>query len=484
MGFTTGVAPTTFKYGINISAPIDVLTMVNALRGPKGELILNGGYNRSWLVVGPGDNFKTTFSREINAIAVSRFKDFEGVMFHEYDDEGSYSFERTKTIGSKYPGFEEIINGEAKAQYGADDLGSMSPDEYFQTFKELCDKKAADKKNYLTYEAYVIKGKPIKLPAPNFYLLDSLSKFDSDSTKEYFKKNAGSGKDKNMIFMESGKYKKMFLMFLNASLMKSNSFMVMTGHLGKEYDLGGNMYGKKPSKILQMMADGETFKGIPKEATEMTYTIWYANAATKLATDGVQEYQSKYVADDKSELVRVRYTIYRNKFGKKDVSCELLFSQFQGYLRGLTDFHFLRTRKAGVEKDGHRFYNILMPDLKMFRIEVRDTIWENKLLEKACEFLATLQHLKDHRPDLINLYCTPQELYEDIKKLGYDWNVLLDTRSYVMPDQYNKSYKPYLSILDLLEVRQGLKDIWWYKDVIKGKWKFEKDPQVEYKEAK
>ena len=59
--------------------------------------------------------------------------------------------------------------------------------------------------------------------------------------------------------------------------------------------------------------------------------------------------------------------------------------------------------------------------------------------------------------------CTPKELYEDIKKLGYDWNVLLDTRGYWTIDQYTNKV-PFLSTVDLLKMRKGLYTPYFLKD--------------------
>ena len=61
------------------------------------------------------------------------------------------------------------------------------------------------------------------------------------------------------------------------------------------------------------------------------------------------------------------------------------------------------------------------------------------------------------------IWCTPLELYEDIKKLGYDWNVLLNTRGYWLINQYDKDATPYLHTVDLLKMRKGLYHPWWYK---------------------
>lgn len=64
------------------------------------------------------------------------------------------------------------------------------------------------------------------------------------------------------------------------------------------------------------------------------------------------------------------------------------------------------------------------------------------------------------------LMCTPAELYEDIKKLGYDWNILLDTRGYWTLNQYSHPV-PYLNTVDLLKMRKELYRPWWYDARVK-----------------
>lgn len=90
------------------------------------------------------------------------------------------------------------------------------------------------------------------------------------------------------------------------------------------------------------------------------------------------------------------------------------------------------------------------------RTTVRRKLEEDELLARACELTANLLQLNIFHQQLAKegLLCTPQELYDDIKKLGYDWNVLLNTRGYWKIKQYAKG-KPFLSIVDLLKMRKG-----------------------------
>jgi hypothetical protein len=62
-----------------------------------------------------------------------------------------------------------------------------------------------------------------------------------------------------------------------------------------------------------------------------------------------------------------------------------------------------------------------------------------------------------------DLMCTPKELYDDLIKLGYDWSVLLNTRSWWTYNN-NKQPIPYLSTMDLLNMRVGKYHPYWLDD--------------------
>jgi len=64
----------------------------------------------------------------------------------------------------------------------------------------------------------------------------------------------------------------------------------------------------------------------------------------------------------------------------------------------------------------------------------------------------------------MGLLCTPLELYTDLKEMGYDWDVLLQTREYWIPDQYSTTVIPFCSVMDLLKMRKGLYTPYWLDD--------------------
>ena len=102
-------------------------------------------------------------------------------------------------------------------------------------------------------------------------------------------------------------------------------------------------------------------------------------------------------------------------------------------------------------------YNNLLNDYK----ELRNEIDKHPELRLALEHTTYLYQIARYWKNFDqSLLCTPKELYEDIKKLGYKWEELLQTRNYWTFDQYTNPIR-YLSTIDLLKMRAGLYTPYW-----------------------
>ena len=98
-----------------------------------------------------------------------------------------------------------------------------------------------------------------------------------------------------------------------------------------------------------------------------------------------------------------------------------------------------------------------MPDVTLSRTTIRTKINESKQLRRAINIASEMQQLGlylGNHPYVREAMCTPKELYEDIKALGYDWDMLLRTREYWTINQYDNKV-PYLNTLDLMRMRIG-----------------------------
>ena len=85
-------------------------------------------------------------------------------------------------------------------------------------------------------------------------------------------------------------------------------------------------------------------------------------------------------------------------------------------------------------------------------------------MRRAINITSELYQIKQFWPQIVDegIWCEPHELYEDLKKKGYDWDQLLSTRGWWAPNQY-KHPVPYLSTVDLLRMRAGTYKPYWMK---------------------
>ena len=102
----------------------------------------------------------------------------------------------------------------------------------------------------------------------------------------------------------------------------------------------------------------------------------------------------------------------------------------------------------------------------MNRNQVRENIDEHPKFRGALEITSELCQYFNLNPDVSpDLFCTPEQLYKDIIAMGYDWNILLETRGYWTFDHYTNPVPP-LSTLDLINMRAGIYRPWWYDEYV------------------
>ena len=153
----------------------------------------------------------------------------------------------------------------------------------------------------------------------------------------------------------------------------------------------------------------------------------------------------------------------RGKNGLTGYTVEIVVSQSEGVLPSLTEFHYLKKRKFGFTGNDRSYVLDLYPDCSLSRTTIRDKLDEDQRLARAMNITAEIMQIKEYWPTFDkDLWCEPKVLYEDLKKMGYDWNVLLDTRGW-WTLQNDKQPIPYLSTMDLFRMRKGLYKPYWMK---------------------
>jgi len=245
----------------------------------------------------------------------------------------------------------------------------------------------------------------------------------------------------------------------------SGVFVIATAHVGEEHQL--DPYAITPKKLLFLKGNAK-FKRVPNQFNFLPNDVYYifTMKVLKNASTKGPEFPTKRGGDfeHSPELQQVEVYNTRGKSGPTGFSFSLLMSQNEGLLPAMSEFVFLRkNKKYGIGGNDQNYYLDLVPEEKLSRTTVRDKVDESHALRRAMHISTEMCYMDQVGIGFDReLLCTPKELYEDIKKLGYDWGVLLDTRDYWLPIEWDVAgVKPFLSTMDLLRMRKGLYTPYW-----------------------
>ena len=447
------------KIHINLGALLDIPTG-SIITGRKGETIINGGLGQITGVVGPGNNYKSTIAHYMMLSAADKIQGTTNTAMATYDTEVNVNLERLDHLSEKFANLPE--NPTTTGTWFVTDKSVMPADKWATEINTYMENKAKDKNNIKKLEGFTdpYTKKELEFITPTFVEIDSLTEFEPESTMEMLEDGLDSS-DTNTYFMKQGLFKTKFITTLPRLSNMSNTYFIVTAHIGEKINMatGPAMY-QQPTKKLQYLKAGDTIKGVSSKFQFLLNNAWFANTATQLVNQNTKlpEYPKGVADDQKTDLNVVKLTQLRGKNGGSGYTLELVVSQVDGVLPSLTEFHFIKeNNRYGLGGSVQNYYLELRPDVSLMRTTVRKKLDEDPLLARAANITAELLQLKIFHPSisLKDLYCDPKTLYEDIKKLGYDWNILLDTRGYWTIDQY-KNPLLFLSTVDLLKMRKGL----------------------------
>jgi len=460
---------------INVGALIDIPTG-NFVTGMRGEKILNGGLSGVVGVVGMGNNFKSTIIHYLMLQATDRLlSSIDEVPMHTYDTEDNMALnlERFNSLATRFKNIPE------NPLYYPDVWSIISKSEYYLDgwFKKVqeasTDKVKSGKK--IKYEGFknMITGKELELPFPSSVEIDSLSEAEGESTVDAVEKDINNT---NTVFMQQGLLKTKVLKDLPRISTNANMNFLFTAHIGKEINMASGPFAPQPKKALSYLKQGDKIKGVSDKINFLATHLFSTYGARPLINQGTKEPEYPLDSGDvATDLNTVNFQALRSKSGPSGFVLELIISQREGILPTLTEFHFIKTNKFGLDGNVRSYSLDLYPDVKLRRTTVRRKIDEDEKLRRAVNITSELLQMKTFMPQYKHLYCTTKELYEDIKALGYDWDTLLDTRGWWAVKQYDKNLKPFLSTLDLLLIRSKGKKPYWYTK------KLEKDESDETK---
>jgi hypothetical protein len=428
--------------------------------GFDDHMVLNGGVGLLGGVIGIGNNFKSTFE---HWLTLSAFSNFQQGNVTTYDTEINIQASRLESLANQHSGWGEAVYLIKNGRWKITDKTIYSGNEFFEKYKEYAKAKVkAGEKFTFTTPFLDSNAKPIRLLYPTFNQIDSFTEFETDDVSSMRDGNELGDSGANTIHMRQGLAKTRFFSELMKPLHTSNSPMIITAHVGKAIPMDAKA---PPVKKLQYLKNGDVIKGVTDKFYFMSSYIWHCYNAAPFLNDATKS--SEYpLSDDpnikgETDLMMLSATLIRNKNGPSGQTIQMLVSQREGILPSLSEFHYLKSNDrfgiVGNSPTAHTYAMALLPDVKIGRTIVRGKIDSDHRLRRAinisCDIKMMINHWPEKYPDL---YCTPDILFDDIKKLGYSWDEILDTTNkWSFLDDEDKKQN-YLSTLDLLRMRKEL----------------------------
>lgn len=457
------------KYSFNVGSLFDIPTGYYSV-GKYGESILNGGLGFLTGVVGIGNSFKSTILHYLLLSAMNRIMSATETSASTYDTEININENRLHTLIRRFPYLKEknIINN---GIWAITDKTVYYANEWYTILRNFFkQKESISEKEYVVTPFLDRDGKSLtKVLTPTFSEIDSLSEFETSDVADIQVKNELGDSGGNMIHMRAGLAKARFLMELPTICGKNAHYVLMTAHLGKETQVAAGPFAAPPPQKLGSLKHGDKIKGVTDKFFFLITNVWNAYSSTPLINQGTKgaEYPTSSASNKEEtvDLYVVRLRALRSKTGLTGITFEIVVSQTEGVLPELTEYHFIKTNERyGLGGSLQSVKLDLYPDVSFSRTTVRETIKKDPKFCRALNITAEMCQIKYLWPLVEDdILCSPAELYEDLKKQGYDWDILLNTRGWWTFNN-DKHPIPFLSTMDLLNMRAGKYFPYWLSE--------------------
>lgn len=447
---------------INVGAGLDIPTG-EYLPGIHGEMILNGGFYPLTGCLAKPNFFKTTLKAHHELSLLNAFNDSSASV---YDTESTLYDTRFKMLQGQH----DRIKEEDLFQEGHERIRISNPsvilgEGFYDDLSKFMREKIKNKKEILRDSPFLDRsGKALmRMMEPDAASIDSLSQFKTSDIVDKAESHELGDSKRNMMYMHSGRNKAMMIEELSQMAPASSTYVWLTGHIGRNMSLDER---SPPSKQMQFFEQNSKALGTTDRFLYLTNNLWWIQKAEKYINQNTKASELPLPGETNKEgdvdLVKLTIVNLRGKGGAAGIPMTILASQSRGVLSYLTQFQHLRDNSYfGLDGSVQNYTHTFLPDIKLSRTTVHGKLLDNPKLQRAVQFTSEMLQIEWFMKEkYVDLWCTPQELYKDIKEQGYDWDQLLSTRGYWMFDN-DKQATPYLSTLDLLRMRKKLYKPHW-----------------------
>lgn len=458
------------KAMINTGACLDIPTGY-FIQGRRGEMILNAGLQPITGVTGIPNSFKSTVAEFMSLTGLARMgQRSTGI---DYDTEANKHENHIRDIAMRIEEFLGVdpfgSQTDEPPRFVVTDKNEYTGDEWYALFKGIMEAKKKNANKFMVDTPFWDrKGQgPFKIMLPTFSIIDSFTAFETQDVIAMQDGNDLGESGANTLHMRQGLVKQRLLMEAPRLNNGNYNYMVMTAHLGKESTMQKGAGGKDvPVTKLTYLKNGDALKGVTGYFLSITQNLLFVSGVKALQqADGLgPEYpeDSSDKAKYDTDLNELTIRNLRGKAGASGMPIKLIVSQRLGVQPSLSEFHNCKENgRFGIEgvntaSNTQNYFMQLRPEVKLSRTTVRPKLNADRLLRRAVNITSEMQQMQYHWRDEEGLFCTPKELYDDLIAMGYDWNVLLDTRGWWTVTEAEPFFQPFLSVLDLLRMRKGL----------------------------
>lgn len=446
------------KIMVNVGALLDIPTGTY-LRGRYGENILNGGLSPLTGIVGAGNMFKSTEMHYQSFTALSRMAKSIGSTFDTEVNIQEWHLAEMISRIHELEGEDILETG----RWVITDKTVYSGNKWNEAYKDFLEDKIKNFSKYQVATPFWNRNRtgPLMMAIPSFNELDSFTEFETDDVTKMQNENELGESGGNTIHMRQGLAKMRFLMEAPRLNCAAYNYLLMTAHIGKESTMQSAGGGREvPITVLKHLKNGDAIKGTTKKFTFVTHNCWHCyNATPLMQAEGNGPLYPRDSNDNvkyDTDLNTVHLRNLRSKSGVSGMSIVHIVSQTEGVLPSLTEFHYIKEMdRYGLEGNMQNYALSLYPDVKLSRTTVRGKIDSDPKLRRALNITAELCQIDQLWQGIFDddiVIPTPKELYENIKALGYDWDLLLNTRGWWTYDN-EKHHIPFLSTKDLVEMQ-------------------------------
>jgi hypothetical protein len=460
------------KIMFNIGALLDIPTGYY-LKGKYNENILLGGLGILTGITAKGNDFKSTLLHYMMLSAMDKIFATDTTIANTFDTEVNVHEERLSKLASMFEYlkdkniiFNEIWTVTDKTVY----FGNV----WFEILKKYLKSKLENRKTIEVETPFLNRDRktPFKILMPTFTEIDSFTDFETEDVAEMQNENELGESGGNTIHMRQGLAKLRLLMSLPSLAGGCMNFFLMTAQLGKETSMASGPYAPQPTKKLRHMGQGDKIKGITDKFTFLMSNCWYIVSANPLVNQSTKasEYPTDKLddVDNSIDLNVVTIRQIRSKSGPTGITLEIIASQTQGVLPTLTEFHYIKGYdRFGISGSLQHYSLDLLPDVSLSRTTIRSKIDNDSKLRRAINITSELCQMHQYYRHYHDILCTPKQLKDDLTKLGYDWDMLLNTRGWWTINNDSNKLPLFLSTKDLLDMRSETYYPYWLEDDMK-----------------